>query len=100
MAKNTRLNSLTVEAIRAVAYKEAADAGADVITVEWVARRLTKSKKWVRENWVRSYGQVLEGDIWIPGGIDEGIRKRQSTGKMFIDLLVVNFAFNTILKSD
>ena len=73
-----------IDAVRAVAFKEAADAGACFITEEWVSRKLGKSKKWVRENWMRTYEQVASGDIWLPGQPSTS-KAKQSKG-MYISL--------------
>lgn len=44
-----------VDRIRALAWKEARDAGAQFITQKWVSDKLNRSIEWVRRNWKRSY---------------------------------------------
>ncbi len=46
-----------VDRIKAIAWKEARDAGAKFITREWVAKRLRRSESWVTRNWVKTEDQ-------------------------------------------
>ena len=43
-----------IDRIKAVAWREAKEAGATIITRKWIAVRLKRSEKWVRKHWKKT----------------------------------------------
>jgi hypothetical protein len=43
-----------IERIKAIAFREAMEAGATFITRKWIATKLKRSERWVTENWKKN----------------------------------------------
>ena len=48
-----------MDTIKAVAWKEAMDAGCEFVKRKWIVERLGRSLSWVSDNWTKSYENCL-----------------------------------------
>ena len=46
-----------IDRVKAVAFREAMEAGANFINREWIAKKLHRSPRWVTDNWKKSYDE-------------------------------------------
>ena len=48
-----------MDRIKAVAWKEAMDAGCEFVNRKWIVERLRRSLSWVSDNWTKTYENCL-----------------------------------------